>query len=113
MPNIDRQLSNSPTLHDRSIVLAAEDNAEMRRFITAARSDEYRGVPCSDGAEALKQATADPPDVVVTDLMMSKLDPQRSISTDTTPSTRVRESSLGAVLRVSKKSLLGVKEQRN
>ncbi len=75
MSFINRQiLAESPALSDRPVVLVAEDNAEMRQFITEALSDRYRLVPCSDGAEALKEAIADPPDLVVTDLMMPKLD---------------------------------------
>src|SRR5271169_460664 len=74
MPIIDCQHSDSPTLRNRPIVLVAEDNPELRRFITEALSDEYRVMPCSDGAEALRKAIADPPDLLLMDLMMPELD---------------------------------------
>ena len=65
---------------DRPLVLVAEDNAEMRHFITRVLGDEYRVVPVADGAEALAKAIADPPDLVVTDLMMPKLGGDRLIA---------------------------------
>jgi len=58
---------------DRPLVLVAEDNAEMRRFIAEVLGGEYRVVPAADGAEALTKALAEPPDLVVTDLMMPRL----------------------------------------
>ena len=65
---------------DRPLVLVAEDNAEMRRFITEVLSDEYRVVAAADGEEALAKAIAEPPDVIVTDLMMPKLGGDRLIA---------------------------------
>jgi PAS domain S-box-containing protein len=52
----------------------------MRRFITGVLGDEYRIVPAADGAEALAKALAEPPDLVVTDLMMPKLGGDRLIA---------------------------------
>lgn len=64
---------------DRPLVLVAEDNAEMRRFIAEVLGGEYRVVPVADGAEALTRAIAEPPDLVVTDLMMPKLGGDRLV----------------------------------
>jgi PAS domain S-box-containing protein len=58
---------------DRPLVLVAEDNAEMRRFIIRVLGDDYRILSAANGAEALTKALAGPPDLVVTDLMMPKL----------------------------------------
>jgi len=74
MPVVNRQGSDSGTLRDRDVVLVATDNAETRPLITEALSDEYRVVPCSDAAEALEKAIADPPDLVVMDLMAPEFD---------------------------------------
>lgn len=56
----------------KSRVLVVEDNPEMREFISRVL-DEYRVTPAANGEEALAKALADPPDVVVTDLMMPKM----------------------------------------
>lgn len=65
---------------DRPLVLVAEDNPEMRRFIMEVLASEYRVAPAADGAEALAKAIAEPPDLVVTDLMMPKLGGDRLVS---------------------------------
>jgi PAS domain S-box-containing protein len=57
----------------RPLLLVAEDNTEMRRFIARVLGDEYHIMSAADGAEALTKALAKPPDLVVTDLMMPKL----------------------------------------
>jgi PAS domain S-box-containing protein len=66
-PSVDQASTGQP------VVMVAEDNAEMRRFVSEVLGDLYRIVPCADGAEALAKAIAEPPDLLVTDLMMPKL----------------------------------------
>ncbi len=58
---------------DRPLVLVAEDNPDMRRFITEVLREDYRVALAADGAEALAKARAEPPDLAVTDLMMPTL----------------------------------------
>jgi PAS domain S-box-containing protein len=58
---------------NRPLVLVAEDNPEMRRFIVASLGRDYRIRTAADGIEALAVATELPPDLVVTDLMMPRL----------------------------------------
>ena len=77
---IEVDIADDTGSSDRPLVLVAEDNAEMRHFITRVLGDEYRVVPVADGAEALAKAIADPPDLVVTDLMMPKLGGDRLIA---------------------------------
>jgi PAS domain S-box-containing protein len=64
----------------RPVVLVAEDNTEMRRFIVRVLGAEYRIVSAANGEEALAKALADLPDVMVTDLMMPKLGGDRLIA---------------------------------
>jgi PAS domain S-box-containing protein len=45
----------------------------MRRFVADVLADDYRVVTSADGEQALQRAQADPPDLVVTDLMMPRL----------------------------------------
>lgn len=55
---------------DRALVLVAEDNPDMNRFLCEALAGEHRVVSTFDGREALERANALTPDVVVTDIMM-------------------------------------------
>ncbi len=55
---------------DRPLVLVAEDDAEMRRFMIDVLGDEYRIAAAVDGVQALANALAEPPDLVISDLMM-------------------------------------------
>ncbi|HWS35323.1 MAG TPA: SpoIIE family protein phosphatase [Actinoplanes sp.] len=56
-------------------VLVADDNADMRDYLTRLlRSAGYRVVAVVDGRYALEAARADTPDIVVSDVMMPRLD---------------------------------------
>ncbi|MFI5833325.1 SpoIIE family protein phosphatase [Micromonospora sp. NPDC051300] len=56
-------------------VLVADDNADMREYLTRLlRSAGHRVQAVADGQEALDAARALPPDLVVSDVMMPRLD---------------------------------------
>ncbi|MBM7081610.1 SpoIIE family protein phosphatase [Micromonospora humidisoli] len=55
-------------------VLLADDNADLREHVSRLLSPEYEVVAVPDGAVALQQATAGPFDLVLTDVMMPRLD---------------------------------------
>lgn len=57
----------------RPTVLVVEDNTDMRHFIADVLAADYRVVAAADGAQALARALAEPPDLVVTDLMLPRL----------------------------------------
>jgi PAS domain S-box-containing protein/diguanylate cyclase (GGDEF)-like protein len=57
----------------RPLVLVADDNPDMRRFIAEILGRDWRVVCARDGEEALALATARVPDLLVTDLMMPGL----------------------------------------
>lgn len=65
---------------DKPLVLVAEDNADMRRFIVDVLSSEFRVVHAADGLQALTQARAQAPDAIITDLMMPKLGGDKLVS---------------------------------
>ncbi len=65
---------------DRATILVVEDNADMRRFITDVLAGDYRVVAAEDGEQALARAHAEPPDLVVTDLMMPRLGGDRLVT---------------------------------
>ena len=54
----------------RPLVLVADDNSEMRFFISSALSGSYRVMEASDGKEALQILNRHLPDMVISDIMM-------------------------------------------
>ncbi|HEV2844147.1 MAG TPA: two-component regulator propeller domain-containing protein, partial [Thermoanaerobaculia bacterium] len=59
---------------DRTTVLVVEDNADIRAYIRRQLEPDYRVVEAADGAEGLEQARRLVPDLVVSDVMMPRLD---------------------------------------
>jgi PAS domain S-box-containing protein len=55
-------------------VLVADDNADMREYLVRLLGSAYQVVAVADGEAALRAAVADPPDLVVSDVMMPHLD---------------------------------------
>lgn len=55
-------------------VLVVDDNADMRGYIASLLADRYRVETAPDGLVALERARANPPDLVLTDVMMPNLD---------------------------------------
>jgi signal transduction histidine kinase/ActR/RegA family two-component response regulator len=55
-------------------VLLADDNADMREYMHRLLSVHYKVEAAANGVEALARAVADPPDLVLTDVMMPELD---------------------------------------
>jgi len=61
-------------LAHRQRVLVVDDNADMRDYLVGLLSDSYRVQTAPDGAAALALAREDPPDLVLSDVMMPNLD---------------------------------------
>ena len=59
---------------DRPLVLVADDNADMRQYIVSLLGKHWRTVAVPDGEAALAAARARPPDLILTDVMMPRLD---------------------------------------
>jgi signal transduction histidine kinase/class 3 adenylate cyclase len=57
----------------RALVLVADDNPDMRDYLGRVLSREYTIAVAKDGAEALAQARAHPPHLILTDAMMPRL----------------------------------------
>lgn len=60
--------------HPRHRVLIAEDNEEMRAFLVRILEREHHVRAVHDGLEALAEVRREPPDIVVSDVMMPGLD---------------------------------------
>ncbi len=58
----------------RSRILWADDNADMRDYVRRLLADRYEVTAVVDGTAALAAALANPPDLVLTDVMMPELD---------------------------------------
>ncbi len=62
-------------------VLVAEDDPSVRMTISFVLEDEGFDVSCAeDGEQALAMATADPPDVILLDQIMPKMDGQEVLT---------------------------------
>jgi signal transduction histidine kinase/serine phosphatase RsbU (regulator of sigma subunit)/anti-sigma regulatory factor (Ser/Thr protein kinase) len=59
---------------EQATVLVVDDNDDMRTYVADLLSDAFRVVTATDGVEALELLAKGPVDVVVTDVMMPRLD---------------------------------------
>ena len=73
-PRRDAAAGIGPDAPVRARILWAEDNADMREYVARLLGSEFDVVPASDGQMALERALADPPDLVLSDVMMPRLD---------------------------------------
>lgn len=60
--------------HPRSRILVADDNADMRQYIRRLLSEDYSVTVVADGQAAWERAQAEHFDLVLTDVMMPRLD---------------------------------------
>ncbi|UVT17486.1 MAG: response regulator [Nitrospira sp.] len=58
----------------RSRVLLADDNADMREYVSRLLQSRFEVQTVADGQAALEAARANPPELVLTDIMMPRLD---------------------------------------
>jgi YesN/AraC family two-component response regulator len=59
---------------DDKILLIVEDNLDLRQYIRTFFEKEYQIVEASDGQEGIEKALVIIPDIVISDLMMPRLD---------------------------------------
>lgn len=75
----ERTTHDSDTAHDstprnRSRILVADDNADLRNYLLELLGDHYEVEGVADGREALVAARRKPPDLILSDIMMPHLD---------------------------------------
>jgi DNA-binding response OmpR family regulator len=73
--NNENIIATNPTNHKNSFrLLIVEDNPELRNYLVSSLQKFYKVDQASNGEEAYNQALADPPDLIVSDVMMPKMD---------------------------------------
>jgi PAS domain S-box-containing protein len=73
--SLDGAVTASSTASVPTRVLVADDNADMREYLTRLlRTAGYEVEPVVDGQQALEQIRASLPDLVISDVMMPRLD---------------------------------------
>jgi len=70
----EQPMVDMPEGEDLPTLLVVEDNPDIREFIRLECQDNYRVIEARDGEEGLAVALAQVPDVVISDVMMPKLD---------------------------------------
>lgn len=70
----DSSLRDPVKKEDTFMTLVVEDNADMRQFIREQLDVDYHIVEAADGEEGWETAVSEVPDLVITDLMMPKMD---------------------------------------
>ncbi|RKQ86177.1 signal transduction histidine kinase [Solirubrobacter pauli] len=70
----DDEGDDHPFAEERPRVLVVDDNADMRSYIASLLDTRYSVQTAPDGAVALELARREPPELVVTDVMMPNLD---------------------------------------
>jgi signal transduction histidine kinase len=64
------EMLRESTADGRPVILAADDNADMRAYLVRLLSDDYRVISACNGEDALKQAVRLQPALVLADVMM-------------------------------------------
>jgi signal transduction histidine kinase len=64
----------TPATEDRAHVLLVDDNRDMREYVQRLLGRKYNVTAVTDGVEAMDAALANPPDLVLTDVMMPRMD---------------------------------------
>ena len=71
--DIDPVPSDQISNMDRPLVLLADDNPDMRKYLERVLFRQYRVVTAKDGVEALQSARTVRPELILTDVMMPRM----------------------------------------
>ena len=86
LPNVEpvdwrkRQIAPSiPEKAGNARIVVAEDNQDLRQFLYDVLADDYQVTLAENGELALRLVRENPPDLIITDLMMPEMDGERFI----------------------------------
>jgi len=65
--------------HVKPVMVVAEDHADLNNFICSYFEQDFHCIPAFDGEDALRKIRLNLPDIIISDLMMPKLDGNRLI----------------------------------
>ena len=71
---ISQSSQNSQDSQNSQNILLVEDNADLRRMLTLQLSRQYNVTAAANGIEALEKIKLTPPDLIISDLMMPRMD---------------------------------------
>ncbi|WP_410596415.1 SpoIIE family protein phosphatase [Amycolatopsis sp. lyj-23] len=74
LPGDDQPASPAPAGAAGARLLVADDNADMRDYLVRLLRDDYAVTAVRDGVEAFAAACAEPPELIISDVMMPRLD---------------------------------------
>jgi signal transduction histidine kinase len=74
LPASEQEIAAAPTEPKSGRILWADDNADMRAYVARLLGERFEVEAVGDGEAALASARANPPDLVLTDVMMPRLD---------------------------------------
>ena len=76
-PDVERDRTPAsgplPPVSGQPRVLVVDDNADLRSYVAGLLAPWFSVITASDGLEALNRARTDPPDIIVSDVMMPNL----------------------------------------
>lgn len=67
-------IAPTPTDEHEETVLFVEDDYEMRSYVTMLLAEDYNVIPACDGEEALEKLKINLPDIVISDVIMQRMD---------------------------------------
>ena len=66
--------NDNETMEDRNILLVVEDNADVREFIKDSLGNDFQIEEASNGEQGVRKAEQLIPDLIISDVMMPKMD---------------------------------------
>lgn len=73
-PRYEKETTISSTEEERNDILVVDDNADMRSYISKILKKKYNVQEAIDGIDALEKIEEKQPDLILTDIMMPRMD---------------------------------------